>query len=90
MPTRRGATLADNFLDLVAHRLEGDAQRFERFGRDSFAFVNQPKQDVLGSDVVVVKQPCFFLCKHNNSAGSVCKSFEHEACSCLSSKVRRV
>ena len=90
MATGRGATLANDLFDLITNGFKRDAKRFECLGGNTLAFVNQTEQDVLGTDVVVVKQPRFFLCKHNNSAGSVCESFEHEAFSCLSSKVGRV
>ena len=51
VPGRRRAALADDLLDLAAHGLERDAQALERLGRDAFALVDQPEQDVLGADV---------------------------------------
>ncbi len=58
---RRRAALADDFLDLVAHRLERDPEGLEGLGGDAFALVDQPEQDVLGADVVVVQEPGFLL-----------------------------
>ena len=60
-PAGRRAALADDLLDLAAHGLERDAERLERLGGDAFALVDQPEQDVLGADVVVVEQARFFL-----------------------------
>ena len=77
---RRGTALADDLLDLLAHGLEGDAERLERLGGDALALVDQPEQDVLGADVVVVEQPRFFLGKNDDPAGTICETFEHVEC----------
>ena len=77
VPGRRRAALTDDLLDLVAHRLERDAQRLERLGRDPFAFVDQPEQDVLGTDVAVVQQACFLLGEDHDPASPVGEAFEH-------------
>ena len=58
---RRRAALADDLLDLAAHGLERDAERLEGLGGDALALVDQPEQDVLGADVVVVEEACFLL-----------------------------
>ena len=73
---RRRAALADDLLDLAAHGLERDAERLERLGGDAFALVDQPEQDVLGADVVVVEQPRFLLRQHDDPAGPVGEAFE--------------
>ena len=77
MPRRRLLPLADDLLDLAADALQRDAQRFQRLGRDAFAFVNKTQQDVLGADVVVVEHPGLFLRQDDHPAGTVGKSFEH-------------
>ena len=74
---RRGAAVTDDLLDLRAHGLEGDAERLEGLGGDAFALVDQPEQDVLGADVVVVEQARLFLRQDDHSAGSVGEAFEH-------------
>jgi heptaprenyl diphosphate synthase len=38
--------------------------------------VDEPEQDVLGADVVVVEEPCFFLGEHDDATGSVREPFE--------------
>ncbi len=74
---RRLLPLSDDLLNLLAHRFQADAQRFERLGRDALALVNQSEQDVLGADVVVVQHPGLFLSQHHNSSSPVGKSLEH-------------
>ncbi len=69
VPAGRRAALADDLLDLAAHRLERDAEGLERLGGDTLTLVDQPEQDVLGADVVVVEQPRFFLRQHDDSTG---------------------
>ena len=61
VPGGGGLALADDLLDLLAHGLERDVQGLERLGGDAFALVDQPEQDVLGADVVVVEHPRLFL-----------------------------
>jgi hypothetical protein len=55
MTRRRRAALTDDLFDLAAYRLERDTKGLERLGRDPFALMDQPEQDVLGADVVVVE-----------------------------------
>jgi hypothetical protein len=38
--------------------------------------VDQPEQDVLGADVVVIEQSCFFLRQDDNTTGPIGESFE--------------
>jgi hypothetical protein len=51
----RRAALADDLLHLAANRFERDAERLEGLGGDAFTLVDEPEQDVLGADVVVVQ-----------------------------------
>ena len=73
----RGLALADDLLDLLADALQRDAQRLQGLGRDTLTLVDQPEQDVLGADVVVVEHPRFFLREHDHSAGPVGEPLEH-------------
>ena len=41
------------------------------------ALVDQPEQDVLGPDVVVVEEPRLFLREYDDSAGPVGEALEH-------------
>ena len=79
VPARRRAALADDLLDLAAHGLERDAERLERLGGDALALVDQPEQDVLGADVVVVEEARFFLRQDDDPAGPVGEPFEQGA-----------
>ena len=76
VPGRRRAALADDLLDLAADGLQRDAERLERLGRDALTLVDQPEQDVLGADVVVVEEPSFLLGQHDDPSGSVGEPFE--------------
>ena len=77
MPARGLAALADDLDDLGADRVEVDAEGFEAARGDAFALVDQPEQDVLGTDVVVVEEARLLLSEYYNSSGSVSKPFKH-------------
>ena len=74
---RRRAALADDLLDLAAHRFEGDAEALESLRGDAFSLVDQPEQDVLGADVAVVEEACLLLGEHDDSPSPVSEAFEH-------------
>ena len=80
---RRLAAVADDLLDLRAHGFERDAERLERLRRDALALVDQPEQDVLGADVVVVEQARFLLREDHHSPGPVGEAFEHAGRLCV-------
>jgi transposase len=67
----------DDGLDLFACAVEGDAEALKRQARDAAGFAEQPEQDVLGADVVVLQLPGFLLGKHDNVPGWVSESLEH-------------
>ena len=74
---RRGRpALADDLFDLVPHRLQRNAERFECLGRDALTLVDEAEEDVLGADVVVVEQARFFLRQHHDSSSPVSEAFE--------------
>ena len=76
VPGRRRAALPDDLLHLAAHGLERDAERLEGLGGDALTLVDQPEQDVLGADVVVVEEPSFLLGEHDDPSGPVGEPFE--------------
>ena len=84
---RRRAALADDLLDLAADGLERDAERLERLGGDALALVDQPEQDVLGADVVVVEEARFLLRQDDDPAGPVGEAFEQVSLPPLASAV---
>jgi len=74
---RRRLALADDLLDLLADGVERDVQLLECLRRDTLSLVDQPEQDVLGSDVVVVEHPRFFLSEDDDPSRAIGEPFEH-------------
>ena len=70
-------TGADDAHDLRAHALDGDVQRLENPCGQALFLAEQPEQDVLRPDVVVLELPRLFLSKDDDLAGSLCESLEH-------------
>src|SRR5262249_32058329 len=56
----RGAlvALADDPRDLRAHLFDRDVERLEHTSRETLFLAQQPEQDVLGADVVVLEGSC--------------------------------
>jgi hypothetical protein len=77
VPARRLLALADDFLDLLAHTLKRNAQTFQCLRRHALSLVDQAKQDVLRTDVVVVEHPGLFLGQDDNPTRPVGKPLEH-------------
>ena len=59
------------------HPLDGDVEALEHAGRQALLFAQQPEQDVLGADVVVLERPRLFLREHDDLSGPFCESLEH-------------
>ena len=76
-PAGADAGHADRLFDLLADRLERDAERLEGLGGNALALVDQPEQDVLGADEAVVEQARLFLRKHEHPSCPVGEAFEH-------------
>ena len=74
-----GSALADDLLDLGPDGLQRDAERLERLGRDTFALVDQPQEDVLGTDVVVVEETGFFLGQDDHPASPVGEALKQDS-----------
>src|SRR5262249_31015523 len=68
---------ADDLLDLSPHRLQADPQRLQRLPRHPLALPDQPQQDVLGPDVVVVEHPGLVLRQAHNPPRPVGKPLKH-------------
>ena len=77
VPARRLAALADLRLDLGPDGVKGDAELGQGQVGDPFALVDQPEQDVLGADVVVVEEPGLLLGEHDHPPGPVRETLEH-------------
>ena len=89
MARRRRAALADDLLHLRPHRLEGDPEGFERLGGHTLPFVDQPEEDVLRPDVVVVEQAGLLLGEDHDPPGSIGEALEHVPASCLDHRAPR-
>jgi len=72
-----GATLADDLLHLGPDRLERDPEGLERLGGDTLPLVDQPEEDVLRADEVVVEQAGFLLGEDDDPPGSIREALEH-------------
>ena len=79
MPGGRLLAPAGDPPDLLADRLQADAQRLQRPGGDTLALTDQAEQDVLGTDVVVAEHPGLFLSQDHNPPRPVGKPLEHLA-----------
>ena len=68
---------ADDADHLGADALDGDVERLEDAGGEALLLAEQPEQDVLGPDVVVLERARFFLREDHDLAGPFCESLEH-------------
>ena len=82
-PDGTGAALADDLLHLGPHGLERDPEGLERLGGDALPLVDQPEEDVLRPDVVVVEQAGLLLGEDDDPPGSIGEALEHVPASCL-------
>ena len=70
---------ADDADDLGADALGGDVERLEDAGGQALLLAQQPEQDVLGADVVVLERARLFLGQDDYLTGSLCESLEQKA-----------
>ena len=59
--------------------LERNAERLKHPRSHTFFHAKQPKQDVLGADVVVAKRPCLLLCEDDHLPCAFCKPLKHHS-----------
>ena len=69
-------TGADDPHDLGADALDGDVERLEHARGEALLLAEQPEQDVLGADVVVLERPRLLLGEDDDLPGSLCESLE--------------
>ncbi len=69
--------LADDVLDLLADRVQRDTERFKSLGCNALTLVDEPEQDVLGPDVIVVEHLGLFLGQNYDATSAVGKSLKH-------------
>ena len=66
-----------NLTKLAADALHRDVEALEHACREALLFAQQPEQDVLRADVVVLERPRLFLRENDHLTGPLCKSLEH-------------
>jgi len=72
-----GAGVGQELDDLPADPVEAGAQLDQHLGGHALALADQPEQDVLGADVVVVEEPGLLLGEHDHPPGPVGETLEH-------------
>ena len=77
MTGRLGLPMTDDLFHLFAYGLQRDAHLLKGFCRDALTLMDQPEQDVLGADVVVVEHLGLILGQHHHAAGTISKTLEH-------------
>jgi hypothetical protein len=70
--------LADDPRDLRAYLFDRDVERLEHPRGETFLFAQQPEQDVLRSDVVVLERPSLVLGENDDLPGPFGESFEQK------------
>ena len=73
---RHLVALADDAGDLRAHLLDGDVEALEHAGGEPLLLAEQPEQDVLGADVVVLQGAGLVLGENDDLPGSLGEAFE--------------
>ena len=68
---------ADDARDLASHLLEGDAESLEHLGGKTLFLAEQPEQEVLGPDVVVLQCPRFVLGENDDLTRFFGEPLEH-------------
>jgi hypothetical protein len=76
LPRRDLVALAHDACDLGAHLLDGDVEALEHAGGETLFLTEQPQQDVLRPDVVVLQRACFVLRENDDLACPLGKAFE--------------
>ena len=76
--------LADDAGDLRAHLFHGDVELLEDAGGEALLLAQEPEQDVLRPDVVVLQGACFVLGEDDDLPGPFCEALEHGASTLLS------
>ena len=76
--------LPDDARDLGAHLLDGDVELLEHTRGETLLLTEQPQEDVLRPDVVVLQGACFVLGEDDDLPGPLCEALEHVASTLLS------
>ncbi len=74
---RHLVALADDARDLRPDFLDGDVEALQHARGEAFLLTEEPEQDVLGADVVVLQRAGFVLGEDDDLPGAFSESFEH-------------
>ena len=74
---RHLVALPDDPRDLGANLLDGDVERLEHARGETLLLAEEPEQDVLGADVVVLQGTGFVLGENDDLAGPLRETLEH-------------
>src|SRR6266516_3147849 len=77
VPARLVLTGFDHRLDLVADHLQGHAEALERPRDHALPLMDQPEEQMLGTDVVVLEEACLLLGEDDRPASGLGEAFEH-------------
>src|SRR4029079_8131266 len=77
LPRRDLVALSDDVRDLRAHLFHRDVELLEYARGEPLLLAQQPEQDVLGADVVVLQRTCFVLGEDDDLPGPLCEALEH-------------
>src|SRR5207248_1152401 len=61
----------------LTNAVEVCSELLQHLSGDAFTLADQPEEDVLGADVVVVEHPRFFLRENHDAPGAIRESLEH-------------
>src|SRR5204862_5642541 len=64
--------------DLSADALHGDVERLENARGETLLLAEEPEQDVLSADVVVLEDAGLLLGEDDHLAGAFCASLKHD------------
>ena len=70
-------------LKILSAPVQEDPEGFERLGGDALPLMDEPEEDVLRSDVIVVEQAGLLLGEDDDPPGSIGEALEHVPASCL-------
>ena len=71
-------TALDELLNLQANLSKVDVEVLQHIGRDTASLLDEPKQHVLGSDVLMIEALRFLIGKLHDLSGTIRETFVHQ------------
>ena len=75
----RLGSVSNNCFYLTTDVLERDSHGLQCLGSNTLTFLDEAEQDVLGTNVIVVEHPRFFLRQNYDATSTVRKPLEHDS-----------